>query len=550
MTVFVEIGILMLCATIAGVVATRFRVPPVLGLLLIGAIVGPKFFAVVSQSETVTLFSEIGATLLLFTIGVEFSASKLASQGIRTLGIAVAKLAITFFLAFQLAALLGFTGLGALYVAAIVAITSTALMIKIVEQKNFLSKQEVPTLIATLILEDVFAIFALAVFSGMNQGEVGAKSLAYSISFAIIILLAVYFVLLKFLSRIFDYLLKYQASETMTLLALGLGVGFSYLAQALGLTPSVGAFLAGSLVASLPKGNLLEKSIHPFALAFSSIFFLSVGMLIDFSSIEKNVVIIAALVVGTIVFKFIGAYVGTYLFGFSSKQSFFAGLAMLPVGEFSLLIAQEGNSVVGFDLVGFTSATIFFTTLATALWLEKYEGLNATFVKFVPKSVRGYAVNSSFAFSEAVKSIESAGKSTFSAAAQNWRYWIVGGVILLFGVIAESLDVPSKVRVLGFSLTQLSILAASLTFALAVQKSVVSLAARPTKSVERFSRMVSLTAFLLLLPFIASSFAADVGQADIILLMFGGGVTLYILYSTDKERPTEGREKGIVFFKE
>ncbi|MEM4255534.1 MAG: cation:proton antiporter [Candidatus Norongarragalinales archaeon] len=548
MAVLVDVGILVLCATVAGVIANRFRVPPVLGLLLIGAIVGPNFLALVSQSETVELFSEIGATLLLFAIGVEFSMSKLAKLGIRVLGIAVAKLAIIFFLSFQLASLLGFSNVGALYIGAILAITSTALMIKIVEQKNYLSRGEVPILIATLIIEDLFAVFALAVFSGLGDGGVSTRTLAYSITVSVLALIAAYVVVMKILGWVLDYFIKYQAAETTTLLALGVGVGFSYFAQLIGLAPSIGAFLAGSMIASLPKGSLLEKSIHPFVLAFSSIFFLSIGMLINFSSVQQNAIVIAILIMANLLFKFAGTYSSTYLFGFSSRQSFFSGLAMLPVGEFSLLIAKQGNAAVGFDLIGFTSATVFFSTLATALWLDKFERLNDLFVKLIPTPARNTAVNASFAFSEAISSIDSAGKTSFGAVRQNSRFWAAGIIALVFGAVARFAPALADVKIVGFTLTQLAMLAAALAFSFGIQKSIVWMAKTQTKSVERFSRVVSLTVFMLILPFIASSFQSGTGQAEIVLLTFAGAIALYVLYSSTRKK--EGsKEKGVLFFK-
>ena len=552
MAVLIDVGILVLCATIAGVLANRVRVPPVLGLLLIGAIVGPNFLALVSQSDTVELFSEIGATLLLFAIGVEFSMSKLAKLGIRVLGIAVAKLAVIFFLSFQLASLLGFSSIGALYVGAILAITSTALMIKIVEQKALLSREEVPLLIATLIIEDLFAVFAMAVFSGLGDGGASTRGLAYSITFSILALIVAYAVLMKVLGWVLDYFIKYQAAETTTLLALGVGVGFSYFAQIIGLAPSIGAFLAGSMIASLPKGTLLEKSIHPFVLAFSSIFFLSIGMLINFSSIQQNLLVIAVLVIANLLFKFMGTYSSTYLFGFSSKQSFFAGLAMLPVGEFSLLIAKQGTPVVGFDLIGFTSATVFFSTLASALLIGKFESLNNLFVRFVPKPVRNTAVEASYSFSEAISSIDSAGKTSFGAVRQNLRFWAAGVLALVFGAMAKFVPALAQARMLGFTITQLAMLAAALSFAFGIHKSVVWMARSQTKSVERFSKIVSLLAFMLVLPFIASSFESGAGrQTETVLLMFAGIITLYALYSvTQKNKGSAaGRERGVLFFK-
>lgn len=552
----VEVGILVLCATVAGVISNRFRFPPVLGLLLVGALIGPNLFAFVSQSETVEAFSEIGATLLLFAIGVEFSAGKLAKLGIRVFGIAVAKLAVIFFLAFQLSSLLGFGITGSLYLGAIMAITSTALTVKLVEQKGMLGREEMPALIAMLVVEDLFAVFALTIFSGMGAaGSVaGARELAYSILASALVLIVAYTVALKLLAAVLDYFIKYQAAETMTLLALGVGVGFSYFAQAIGFAPSIGAFLAGSMIASLEKGEMLRKSINPFVLAFSSIFFLSIGMLINFSTLQQNAVLVALLVVAGLVFKFIGTYVGTYMFGFSSKQSAFAGLAMLPVGEFSLLIAKQGTPAVGFDLIGLTSATVFFTTLATAIGLGKFESLNSAIVSIMPQQMRNSAQNASLAFFEATNSIEKAGKTSLWAAMQNLRYWIAGGAIISLGIASNSMQFLNDMRFATLTITQTCVLAGALVLAAGIQSTIMSMALRPTKGIERMSRTVSLFFFLLMLPFIASALGSEISQAELILLMLTGGIGLYVLYSARKStRQERGNDRqppqNLLFFK-
>ena len=543
----IEVGILVMLAALAGVVANRFKTPPVLALLLIGAIVGPNALQLVSQTDTVELFSEIGAVLLLFAIGAEFSTSKLAKLGIRVLAIATLKLAIVFFLAFQLALLLGFTKIGALYVGAIIAITSTALMIKIAEQKNFLHRSEVPILIATLVIEDVFAVFALTVFSSLESGPLDTRMLAQSIIFSIIALVAAYVIARRILNWALHYLIKYQAAETMTLVALSLGVGFSYFAQIVGLTPSIGAFLAGSIVASLPKGDLLEKSISPFILAFSSIFFLSIGMLISFNSIQQNFTLIIALVIANIVLKFFASFTSTYLFGFTAEQAAFSGLAMLSVGEFSLIIARQAGSAVQFDLVGATAAMVFFSTLASALTIGKFKQTASIIRAITPAPAIETIQTTAKTFNESMQLIEKTSKNTFQAAMQNASYWVFGTIFLAVGVLPSLNAQISKINFAGITLSQFAVLASSLSFALGIQHTILSLARKPTKEVARFSRIASLIIFFLILPFIASSLSADLSQTELLLFSIAGVITLYALYSGRAVAKEDKR--NIMFFK-
>ena len=547
MAVLIDVGILVLFATIAGVLANRFKTPPVLGLLLAGAVVGPHLLGLISQNDSINLFSEIGAILLLFAIGSEFSASKLAQMGIRVLAIAVLKLSIVFFLTFQLAVFLGFSQVGALYLGAILSITSTALMIKIVEQKNYLQRKEVPILIASLVIEDIFAVFALAVFSNIGNGQIQANAIAASISISILALVAAYIIVRKVLSFILDYFIKYQAAETMTLLALSVGVGFSYFAEVIGLTPSIGAFLAGSIVASLPKGELLEKSISPFILAFSSIFFLSIGMLIDVGSIQQNAWIIIVLVIANMLFKFIATSASTFLLGFTRSQAVFSGLAMLSVGEFSLIIAKEGSMAVGFDLLGTTAAIVFFSTLASAASLDKFEGLSGFLSKATPKAVRTTTKDVSKVFVGAIKSLESAGKTSFVAVKETIFYWIAAIGILVFGSIANLVPSLAGITILRFSIVQITVLAATAVFALGIRGSIIALAAKKQdRNIPRFASIVALSSLLLLLPFISSSFESSFEQSEFTLVAVAAVLLAYIMYSGKKEHDAQ---ENILFFK-
>ncbi|MFH1199731.1 MAG: cation:proton antiporter, partial [Candidatus Micrarchaeota archaeon] len=297
-------GVLVIFATLAGLIANRLRMPPVLGLLAVGAVIGPNVLGWVEQNSVVVSFADIGAILLLFTIGFEFSLSKLFAFGKRSFFIALVKLAIIFFLTFELSSLAGLDATSSAAIAAIIAITSTALMIKIIEQRGLKDREEIPLLLGTLVIEDVFAVFALTMISSLGVSSIGPIAVFGKIVWAIALLSSAYFVLFLALNKVFDWITTYQAKETMIFLALSIGIGLSYLAQYLGLTPSIGAFLAGSLVASMPRAKILEESIIPFSLAFSSIFFVSIGMLINLHSVWANIWLVALLCIANIVFKF------------------------------------------------------------------------------------------------------------------------------------------------------------------------------------------------------------------------------------------------------
>jgi len=168
-------------------------------------------------------------------------------------------------------------------------------------------------------------------------------------------------------------------------LGFALAIGFSYLAQALGLSTSVGAFLAGSLVASLPKGKVLEEALSPFTLALSSIFFLAIGLAVNLNTLFSNAVLVVVFIVAGIALKLAATGVSTYLNGFDSKSAAFAAVAMVPTGEFSLVIASEAAKAgSGVDLIGLTSTLVFVSTVFATLFIQRHTEVQSLAARWMP----------------------------------------------------------------------------------------------------------------------------------------------------------------------
>lgn len=152
------------------------------------------------------------------------------------------------------------------------------------------------------------------------------------------------------------------------------------------MTPSAGAFLAGSLIASLPNAKEYGKAIHPYAIIFTSIFFMAMGTLVDFPSLKDNLMIIAILLVTVIVAQFVAVGLVTFfLANFRNEQPIFASIAMMSIGEFSLLVAKESQKFgLGIDLVTITAAIIFLSAILMSLSINYSEPMHNAFNSIVP----------------------------------------------------------------------------------------------------------------------------------------------------------------------
>lgn len=367
---------ILLFAAIAGIVAVRLRMPPVAGLLIAGMLMGPNMLNLVDL-PTIDMLAELGAVLLLFMIGVEFSIAKLLSSGIRAIIASIILVFLTFTIMHEVAILLGYDYVTSLFIAAMLSLSSTAIMMKILEQKRLIDRHETPVLITMLIIEDLLAVFMLTFFSSMKTGTFSPDDLIGAVLVSFAVMIFAYLVLLRLLKKFSIIFLRYQAEDTLILFAFALGVGMSVLASVVGLTPSIGAFLAGSLIAGLPVGRDVEHAIRPFSHVFSSFFFLSVGMLINplvlVLSAQPTLILIAAFMLTV----FLATSFTFFLISSSGRSSVFAGLAMLPLGEFSLLIAKEGAGIASADLVGIASIGVLVTSVVCSVSLNRSERLYA-----------------------------------------------------------------------------------------------------------------------------------------------------------------------------
>ena len=384
MAIGAELGLILLFSVLGGVLAVRFKQPSVLGLLIVGAIVGPNSLGLIKDTGLIEAAIEIGAVLLLFTVGIEFSLQHLLNLGLRAILITVIKLGSVFLISYYISLFLGFGVITSLYLGVILSITSTVIVIKILNQKNLYNREETPLLIAVLILEDIFGVFALTFFSSIEtKAELTPLSLFTDLIFSLTIMAIAYLILQRILKPVIKWLVKYSTEETITFASLGLCGGMSYLSLLLGLSPSVGAFLAGNIVASLPNSKMFEKAIHPFILTFTSLFFFSIGTIVDFSVVMGSISLILVLFFASIIIKFLSIGFGSYLFtNFTGRQAVFSGIAMISLGEFSLLIAKEANLVgLGIDLVSITATIILLSSIAMSYMLAHTEKIyNAIFL--------------------------------------------------------------------------------------------------------------------------------------------------------------------------
>jgi len=329
-------------AMIGAALIKRIRYPPVLGFILIGIAIGPFGFGVVKDLELVDLLAEFGIVILLFVVGLEFSINKLREVGGTVLIVGLVEQSIMFFIGFIIGSLLGWGVTESLYLAGVLAISSTAIAIKLLKDTGILQTKEARTVIGTLIIEDLTAVLILVILTNVSSGSVGIFEVSITVAQTMAFFIITLGVGLKVVPKIIEAVDRLDIDEAPFLTSLALGFGLAFLANYLGLSTAIGAFLMGMMIASAPKADAIKNKIRPLHDFFVTIFFVSIGMLINISLFPEYMWISIPIIILAIIGKFTGNFLGAFISGHSREGSATIGIMMVPRGEFSFIIAKQG----------------------------------------------------------------------------------------------------------------------------------------------------------------------------------------------------------------
>lgn len=372
----VALTIVLGVAAITTVVFQRLRLPVVLGYILTGFLIGPNVpFPLVADKEIIETLSELGVILLMFSLGLEFSLGSLLKLGPTASITAVFQSSLMVWLGYVTGRFFGWTWLESLFTGAIIAISSTTIIIKGFDEQNVRDPLRGLS-VGILVVEDLIAILLMAMLTALASGQgLSATSMLITVGELALFLVALVGIGLVVVPRGVRAIRQLGHPETTVVAAVGFCFAISLLAHELGYSVALGAFIAGSLVAESGNHQEIEHLVKPVSDIFGAVFFVSVGVLIDPALIAEHWVAVAVLTVVVIVGKWIGVSLGAFLTGNSVRTSIQAGMSLAQIGEFSFIIAGLGLSLRATDdfLYPVAVAVSAITTLTTP-WLIRYSG--------------------------------------------------------------------------------------------------------------------------------------------------------------------------------
>lgn len=387
--VLAAVLILLAGALVAGVVFERLKQSAILGYLLAGTLLGPNVLAVIGQEQSDIVFAmaELGVALLLFAIGLEFSVRRLLRMGKIALGGGLGQIILTTLVAAGVWYLVRGEFRPALAVGLILALSSTACVLRVLLDRGAIDSMHGRGSLGVLLMQDAAVVPAVLLVTLLTTGG-SATDVAVGLGQAtvlIILLIAGFYAISRYILPI---LLRNPAlarnRELLILLAVVLALGSTYVAHALSLSPAMGAFIAGILLAESPFAGQIRADVGALRTLFVTLFFVSIGMLGDPVWMADHWWQVIALVGAIFVGKTFIAAFALRLVGYSVRHATATGMSLAQVGEFSFVlaavaIAPEGveNDLIKPDtfklIVSATLVTLFATPylVAGAPWVGK-----------------------------------------------------------------------------------------------------------------------------------------------------------------------------------
>lgn len=335
-----EILILLVASVLAVALLRRLRLPPVLGYLAVGTVVGPHALGLIEDEENTRLLAQFGVVFLMFTVGLKFSLAQVWAMRRTVLGLGGAQVALTTGFAGGGAWLLGLPALEALVVGGVVAMSSTAMVVKLLREQLELNRRHGRNAVGVLLFQDIAVLpflIVVPVLAGDGEASVGQQLVTVLGKGSLIVLLML--AAGRWLLRpVLHEVARARSSELFTLTALLFALTAAGASHAAGLSMPLGAFLAGMMLGETEYRHQVEADIRPFQDVLLGLFFVSVGMLVDFASLSGHLLALLLLTATLVLFK--GALVTVLgrVIGLPHTVALRTGIVLAQGGEFGLAI--------------------------------------------------------------------------------------------------------------------------------------------------------------------------------------------------------------------
>ena len=370
-----DLALILISAGVVTIIFKLLKQPLVLGYIVAGIIVGPhlNIFPTVKDVADVEVWSEIGIIFLLFGLGLEFSFRKLTSVGSKAFVSALLGIIAMMGVGMVLGFLMGWETMESVFLGGMLAMSSTTIIIKAFDDMNIKNEPFVDLTMVILIIQDIVAVVMMVLLSTASASkQFAGKEMVMSIVKLVFFLVLWFVVGIYLIPTFFRKAKKYINDETLLIISIGLCFGMVIIANKVGFSSALGAFVIGSILSETIESERIIELTKSIKDLFGAIFFVSVGMMVDPQVLAQYWKLVLSLVVITLVVKALVQSLSALVAGATLEESIKTGFTLSQVGEFAFIIASVGVTlgVMPKHIYPVVIAASVITTFTTPYWIK------------------------------------------------------------------------------------------------------------------------------------------------------------------------------------
>ena len=348
----------------------RLKLPSILGFLITGILIGPNGLGLVHESEQIEIISEIGIILLLFVIGMELSIKHLLSIKNTVFIGGSLQVGLTVLVSAFIYSLLGHSWSESIFIGFLFSLSSTAIVLKVLQDRNEISAPHGRNALAILIFQDIIVV-PMMLFTPIiagQSGDVGYSILMLSLKTLAVLLIT--FVGARYLvPSLMHTIAKTKSKELFLITTITICFAVAFLTSEAGLSLALGAFLAGLIISESEYSHQATSIILPFRELFTSFFFVSVGMLLDLHFFWQYMGVIMAILLGVFLIKSIIGALSVAVLNYLPRTFLLTGLALFQVGEFAFILSKVG---IEYNLLSAETNQYFLAVSIISMFLTPF----------------------------------------------------------------------------------------------------------------------------------------------------------------------------------
>lgn len=344
LSVLKDIVIIFALSSLVNYLFTRIKVPTIIGYLLTGVLVGPKLMGIIKAPQEIELMAEIGVVLLLFMIGMEFSLNHLFKIRRRVFLGGFLQLTLTTLVTTFLAHAYDLNWKASIFIGFLTALSSTAVVLKILQDRSEITSNYGRTVLGILIFQDVVLVPLMLFTPFLGGAEIDYSGQLALLAFKSIFIIGFLYVGNRWLMpKLLHKIAMTRNQELFMMIVLLICLSVALLTYQMGMPLAFGAFLAGLMISESEYSHDAFGNLITFRDTFTSFFFVSIGMLLDLSFVAEHFVVIITTVALVVLLKMIVGALTAFLLGHTFKGTILVGVALSQVGEFSFILAKLGK---------------------------------------------------------------------------------------------------------------------------------------------------------------------------------------------------------------